>query len=90
MYYVYIIRSIRLGVLYTGYTSDIINRIKKHNNGTGAKYTRGRGPFDLVYSETFEDKSSAMKREYAIKQLSKSQKMELIEIYQILDTDTDL
>ena len=77
-YYVYIIRSIRLGVLYTGYTTDMKRRWKEHDEGRGAKYTKGRGPFALVHVEKFQDKSSAMKREYAIKQLSRSEKLKLI------------
>lgn len=64
--------------LYTGITNDIENRIKKHNNGTGAKYTRGRGPVKLVYSTEMEDKSSALKEEYRIKKLSRAAKYLLV------------
>ena len=64
--------------LYTGITNDIENRLKKHNNGTGAKYTRGRGPVKLVYSSEMDDKSSALKEEYRIKKLSRAAKYLLV------------
>ena len=64
--------------LYTGITNDIENRLKKHNNGTGAKYTRGRGPVKLVYSSEMDDKSSALKEEYRIKKLSRMAKYLLV------------
>lgn len=64
--------------LYTGYTNDLIKRLKVHNSGKGAKYTRARRPCKLVYYEECPTKSDAMKREYAIKQLSRKQKLELI------------
>lgn len=66
------------GSLYTGWTNDLEKRLAAHRSGTGAKYTRGRGPVTLVYSEDFPDKSSAMKREAAIKKLSRPQKEALI------------
>ena len=53
--------------LYAGYTNDLDKRIKAHNAGQGAKYTKARRPVELVYSETFSDKSEAMKREYWFK-----------------------
>lgn len=65
--------------LYTGITDDLAHRIKAHNEGKGAKYTRGRGPVTLVYSEYHEDRSAAAKREYAIKRLTRQQKLILIE-----------
>jgi putative endonuclease len=67
--------------LYTGITTDIIRRVKEHNSGTagkGAKCTSARRPVQLVYSEECEDRSTASKREWAIKQLSRSQKLLLI------------
>lgn len=64
--------------LYCGYTNDISKRIKTHNNGKGAKYTKTRLPVKLVYIETFDNKSDAMKREWQIKQLNKKQKLKLI------------
>lgn len=63
--------------LYTGWTNDLNNRLAAHRSGKGAKYTRGRLPLTLVYVEECTDKISAMKREYAIKQLSHSDKLKL-------------
>lgn len=77
MNYVYIIRCSD-NTLYTGWTNDLEKRIKAHSNGTGAKYTRGRGPVELVYFEEFDDKKDAMKREYEIKKYSRSKKEWLI------------
>ena len=78
MNYVYMIRC-RDGSLYTGWTNNLEKRFKNHCKGKGAKYTRGRGPLELVYYEVFEDKREAMRREYEIKQLKKSEKEKLIE-----------
>ena len=64
--------------IYTGYTNDVDKRVAKHNKGKGAKYTKGRRPVLLVYYEQHPTKSSAMKREYAIKQLSKDEKIKLM------------
>ncbi|SNZ18277.1 putative endonuclease [Terribacillus aidingensis] len=64
--------------LYTGYTNALANRLKQHSTGKGAKYTRGRGPFILVYLQTFETRQAALREEYRIKQLSKQQKWKLI------------
>lgn len=64
--------------LYTGWTTDIEKRLKCHNNGTGAKYTRGRGPVVLKYIEEFKSKQEAMKREYQIKQMCREKKLKLI------------
>ncbi|GGI04113.1 MULTISPECIES: GIY-YIG nuclease family protein [Mammaliicoccus] len=64
--------------LYTGYTTDLERRLKVHNDGKGAKYTKIRRPVKLVYHETFDNKSEALKREYALKQLSRKQKLALI------------
>ena len=69
------------GSLYTGWTNDLEKRIKAHNEGKGAKYTRSRGPVELVYTEECESYSSALKREYAIKQLPRTEKLKLIEAY---------
>jgi len=65
------------GTLYTGITNDLPKRIKAHEAGAGAKYTKGRGPFILVYQEACEHRSAASKRELAVKKLSRRQKMEL-------------
>lgn len=66
------------GTLYTGWTTNLDNRIKAHNSKTGAKYTRSRTPVKLVYYEEFTTKEEAMSREYHIKQLTRKQKDELI------------
>lgn len=65
------------GTLYTGYTNDLENRMAVHNSGAGAKYTRGRGPVRLIYSEAFETKGEALKRENQIKKLSRERKLKL-------------
>ncbi|AKN33261.1 methyltransferase [Clostridium carboxidivorans P7] len=77
MNYVYILQCID-GTLYTGYTNDLNKRIQVHNSGKGAKYTRGRLPVKLVYSEEFNTKNEALKREYAIKLMKRKRKLELI------------
>lgn len=77
MNYVYILKC-NDDSLYTGWTNDLKKRIKAHSNGKGAKYTKARLPVELVYFEEFDDKISAMKREYAIKQLKRKEKLELI------------
>ena len=66
------------GSLYTGITNDLKKRIKAHNEGKGAKYTKGRGPIKLLIYFKFENKSLAAKEEYRIKKLSKTQKEILI------------
>lgn len=76
-YYVYIVRCSD-NTLYTGYTNNLKKRLNSHNNGSGAKYTRGRGPVTLEYRETFSDKSRAMRREYEIKTYTKKKKENLI------------
>ncbi|MBP2242568.1 putative endonuclease [Cytobacillus eiseniae] len=60
--------------LYAGYTNNLERRIKLHNEGKGAKYTRGRGPVKLVYSKTFETKGEALRAEYSFKQWGRKQK----------------
>ncbi|MDL0437292.1 MULTISPECIES: GIY-YIG nuclease family protein [unclassified Niallia] len=59
---------------YAGYTNNLEKRIKTHNEGKGAKYTRARRPVQLIYKEVFTDKSQALKAEYAFKQLSRKEK----------------
>nr|WP_248904388.1 GIY-YIG nuclease family protein [Halocatena marina] len=78
MHYVYILRC-GDETLYTGYTTDIERRVEEHRSGTGAKYTRGRGPFELVHVEKYQTRSAAMSREYEIKQLARETKEQLIE-----------
>lgn len=77
MFYVYIVKC-KDDTLYTGYTNDIDKRIETHNQGLGAKYTRGRIPVELVYCEKHPSKNDALKREYYIKSLAKSKKLSLI------------
>ena len=67
------------GSLYTGITKDISARLELHRSGKGAKYTRGRGPLELVYREELPDKSAALRREAALKRLSRKEKLVLIE-----------
>lgn len=76
-HYVYIVEC-RDGSLYTGYTNSLSHRISIHNEGKGAKYTRSRLPVKLKYYEVFNTKQEAMRREYEIKQLSRSKKLNLI------------
>jgi putative endonuclease len=76
-HYVYVIECAD-GSLYTGYTTDVQRRVREHDAGDGAKYTRGRTPVELVYSEAFDSKSEAMSREYEIKQLSRTEKERLV------------
>mgnify|MGYP004551889209 FL=1 len=76
MNYAYLVRCSD-GSLYAGWTNDIEKRLKSHNAGTGAKYTRARLPVTLAYLETFDTKSEAMKREAALKKLTHQQKEQL-------------
>lgn len=66
------------GSLYGGYTNNLDRRIKLHNEGKGAKYTRGRGPVTLTFYKRFDNKSEAMSAEYHFKRLSRKQKLEFI------------
>ena len=76
-YYVYMLRCAD-GTLYTGYTDDPQRRTQVHNAGKGAKYTRSRLPVELVYQEECGDKSAALRREHAIKHLTRAEKLQLI------------
>lgn len=67
------------GTFYTGWTNDLEKRLKAHNEGKGAKYTKARRPVTLVYYECFFSKEEAMKREYEIKHLTRKKKEKLIE-----------
>ena len=69
--------------LYTGWTNDLDARLRAHNLGTGAKYTRGRAPCTMVYYEEFDTKQEAMKREYEIKHMSKAKKIKMIENFNV-------
>lgn len=75
--YVYILKCAD-GTLYTGWTTDLDKRVRAHNLGQGAKYTRARRPVELVYHEAFDDKIEAQRREYSIKQLTRAEKERLI------------
>jgi len=78
-YFIYILEC-KDGTLYTGITTDIERRVYEHNHlEKGAKYTRLRRPVKLVYTEESENRSSASKREYAIKKLTRIEKLELID-----------
>nr|WP_289038601.1 GIY-YIG nuclease family protein [uncultured Allobacillus sp.] len=76
-FFVYMLRC-RDGSLYTGYTVDMQNRLKLHQAGKASKYTRSRGPIELVYLEQLATKSEAMKKEANVKKLKKSEKEDLI------------
>lgn len=75
-WYLYILRC-GDGSLYTGITTDVEKRLEAHRSGKGAKYTRGRGPLELVYRESCGTHSDALKRELEIKKLTKAQKSAL-------------
>ena len=77
-WYIYILRC-GDDTLYTGITDDVEKRLAAHRAGKGAKYTRGRGPLELVYTEEVEDKSAALKREIAIKKMSRREKLAMVE-----------
>ncbi len=66
------------GTLYTGITNNLDRRIAMHESGKGAKYTNGRGPFEVIHTETHISRSDASKREWVIKGLSKAEKISLV------------
>lgn len=76
-YYLYILECFDK-TLYTGITTDLNRRITEHNNNLGAKYTKGRGPVKLIYTQEFSNRSEATKEEARIKKLTRLQKMTLI------------
>lgn len=76
-YYVYMLRC-GDGSLYTGSTNDVSRRVKVHQSGKGAKYTRSRLPVELVYQEELPDRSAALRREAAMKKLTRRQKLALL------------
>ena len=76
MWTVYILKCAD-GTLYTGITNDMDARLASHESGTGAKYTRGRGPFTILHAEIHPDRSAATKRETAIKAMSRAAKLAL-------------
>ncbi|MBR0162072.1 MAG: GIY-YIG nuclease family protein [Oscillospiraceae bacterium] len=76
--YVYLLRCAD-DSLYCGWTTDLEHRVRTHNAGQGAKYTRSRLPAKLVYWEVFEDRREALSREWHLKRLSREEKLELVE-----------
>lgn len=78
MNYTYILRCSD-GTYYTGWTNDLEKRVRTHNRGRGGKYTRTRIPVELAYYEEFETKEEAMSREFAIKQLPRTEKEKLVQ-----------
>ena len=78
MWHVYIVKCADQ-TLYTGVARDLDSRITAHNSGRGAKYTRTRRPVDLVYSELAKDRSTALRREHAIKRMAAADKVKLAE-----------
>lgn len=77
MNYTYMVRCAD-GSLYTGWTNDLEQRIRNHNSGKGARYTRSRRPVELVYYEAFATREEAMSRESRIKQLDREEKLQLL------------
>ena len=77
IWYLYILRC-GDGTLYTGITTDVEKRLEAHRSGKGAKYTRGRAPLELVYREECGSHSDALKRESAVKKLTRIQKEAII------------
>lgn len=75
--FVYIVKCSD-NTLYTGWTTNLEKRIDTHNRGKGAKYTKARLPIELVYYEEYDNKSAALKREHAIKQMTRKEKENLI------------
>lgn len=70
------------GSLYTGITVDVPARLEQHRQGKGAKYTRGRGPLELVYEEVCESHSQALKREFEVKSYPRNKKLEMLQSYE--------
>ncbi|MES9993137.1 MAG: GIY-YIG nuclease family protein [Candidatus Thiodiazotropha sp.] len=79
-WYVYMVRCADR-TLYTGIAKDLAKRVEQHNNGSGAKYTRGRAPVELVFAESTDSHGEALRREYEIKRMSREQKLRIIEEY---------
>lgn len=78
MNYVYLLRCSD-GSLYCGWTTDLENRVKVHNEGKGAKYTKSRLPVELVYYEAYKDRTAALSREWHVKRMTRAEKLQLIE-----------
>ena len=80
MWHVYIIQCVDRS-LYTGVAKDVEARVERHNQGSGAKYTRGRRPVELVYQEPVGDQAAALRRERVIKRMERAAKRKLIETH---------
>jgi putative endonuclease len=78
-WFVYVVRC-RDQSLYTGITTDLERRLRQHNSGTASRYTRSRLPVKLVYEESSENQSSALKRELAIKAMTRREKLEMVRL----------
>jgi putative endonuclease len=76
-WFVYVVRC-RDGTLYTGISTDVEARIARHNDGTGARYTRARRPVRLLYTERKRTRANALRREAAIKSLTRAEKIDLV------------
>jgi putative endonuclease len=76
-FFVYIVRCSK-GTYYTGYTTDLVRRIKQHNDGSGAKYLRGKAPVELVFAREYKYYKNAINAEIAIKNLTRQEKEDLI------------
>ena len=88
VWYLYILRC-RDDSLYTGITTDVEKRLEAHQSGKGAKYTRGRGPLELVYQEECGSHSNALKRELQIKALTRAEKLQLLENWEKLQENRE-
>ena len=86
--YTYILEC-RDGTYYTGWTNNLEKRLKDHNEGRGAKYTKARVPVSLIYYEEFQTKEEAMRREHAIKHMTRSEKDNLIKTHNERHTSAD-
>jgi putative endonuclease len=89
VHFVYIVRCAD-GTLYTGYALDPAGRERVHNRGRGARYTAGRLPVALVYAEAFDTKSGALRREHALKRLTRAKKEALIACSPSIPARTDI
>lgn len=87
LWFVYIIQT-QSGKLYTGITTDVARRFAEHGSGKGAKFFRVDAPKGVVYVESAADRSRASQREYALKQLTRTQKLALIATYEASDEPT--
>ena len=83
MNYTYLLRCAD-GTLYCGWTNHLEKRVEAHNAGKGAKYTKSRRPVILVYYEEYETKSEALRREAAIKKLSRQEKLRMIKQFEVI------